>query len=118
MSDPQTLRRSSHGLRRRGAWKALPLPVDDEPDVGETPRTKRPARDKQPAEPASPQAPPPPVFHPLAYRGVVAGWPLESRELWGRRANELEDAGLSWRDAETQAFVEVWRALRSASEGR
>jgi hypothetical protein len=55
---------------------------------------------------------PPPVFHPLAYRGVVANWPVEWRERWGVRANSLEEDGLSWRDAETQAFVEVWNQLR------
>jgi hypothetical protein len=54
----------------------------------------------------------PPVFHPLAYRGVVADWPLEWRERWGRRANQLEEDGLSWRDAETQAFIEVWALYR------
>ena len=27
--------------------------------------------------------PPAPVFHPLAYRGVVAEWPVEWRERWG-----------------------------------
>jgi hypothetical protein len=53
-----------------------------------------------------------PVFHPLAYRSVVADWPVEWRERWGRRANDLEETGLSWRDAETQAFVEVWHQLR------
>jgi len=53
-----------------------------------------------------------PLFHPLAYRGVVAEWPLEYREQWGRRANALEESGLSWRDAETQAFVEVWKLVR------
>ena len=52
------------------------------------------------------------VFHPPAYRGVVAGWPEDWRERWGRRANELEDAGLSWRDAEAQAFVETWSLVR------
>jgi hypothetical protein len=57
-----------------------------------------------------------PVFHPLAYRSVVAGWPIAWRERWGRRANELEEGGLSWRDAETQAFVEVWHRLRHAHE--
>ena len=114
MSDPRTLRRISPGRNRPGAWKRLPLVVDDEPP----PTTQRVAHDARSirAERSSPttgpQAPPP-VFHPLAYRGVVAGWPLESRELWGRRANELEDAGLSWRDAETQAFVEIWRSLRT-----
>lgn len=56
--------------------------------------------------------PPPPVFHPLAYRGVVAEWPVEWRERWGRRANALEENGLSWRDAEAQAFVEVWSQVR------
>jgi hypothetical protein len=56
---------------------------------------------------------PAPVFHPLAYRAVIAGWSIESRERWGRRANELEDAGLAWRDAEAQAFVEVWHRIRS-----
>jgi hypothetical protein len=58
---------------------------------------------------------PPPVFHPLAYRGVVANWPIEWREQWGRRANSLEEGGLSWRDAETQAFVEVWNERRHQS---
>jgi hypothetical protein len=54
------------------------------------------------------------VFHPLAYRGIVAEWPIEWRERWGRRANALEvENGLSWRDAETQAFVEVWNQFRS-----
>jgi hypothetical protein len=44
----------------------------------------------------------------------VAEWPIEWRERWGRRANALEEEhGLSWRDAETQAFVEVWNQFRS-----
>ena len=55
---------------------------------------------------------PPPVFHPPAYRGVLASWPEGWRERWGRRANELEEAGLSWRDAEAQAFAEVWNVFR------
>ena len=53
-----------------------------------------------------------PVWHPLAYRDVVAGWPVHWREQWGRRANDLEETGLSWRDAEAQAFVEVWNTVR------
>ncbi len=57
-----------------------------------------------------------PVFHPLAYRSVVASWPVEWRELWGQRANDLEETGLSWRDAETQAFVEVWHKFRNSAE--
>jgi hypothetical protein len=58
------------------------------------------------------KADPPVMFHPPAYRGVVAGWPQGWRERWGLRANELEEAGLSWRDAEAQAFVEVWNQVR------
>jgi hypothetical protein len=57
--------------------------------------------------------PPAPVFHPLAYRGVVAEWPVEWRERWGRRANALEEKGLSWRDAEAQAFIDVWGDVRT-----
>jgi len=53
------------------------------------------------------------ISHPPAYRSVVAVWPVEWRERWGRRANVLEENGLSWRDAETQAFVEVWNQVRS-----
>ena len=60
--------------------------------------------------------PPAPVFHPLAYRGVVAEWPVEWRERWGRRANALEEKGLSWRDAEAQAFVEVWNERREQQQ--
>jgi hypothetical protein len=55
---------------------------------------------------------PPRSFHPPAYRGVVAAWPEDWRERWGRRANELEEAGLSWRDAEARAFVEIWSLVR------
>ena len=56
-----------------------------------------------------------PIFHPLAYRSVVADWAIDIRKQWGLRANELESTGLSWRDAETQAFVEVWHQLHRAS---
>lgn len=117
MSDPQTLRRSSHGRRQRSPWKRLPLVMDDAPSVVKPAQPRRAVSTQEAAEPAE-RPTPPPIFHPLAYRGVVAGWSIESRELWGRRANELEDAGLSWRDAETQAFVEVWRMLRAASVGQ
>jgi hypothetical protein len=55
-----------------------------------------------------------PEVKPLPYRVVVAGWPEPWRERWGRRANELEEDGLSWRDAEGRAFVEVWGQLRAA----
>lgn len=118
MSDPQTLRRSSHGRRRRSPWKRLPLVMDDAPSVDQPSPPRRAAPPPRATEPGERPTPAPVVFHPLAYRSVVAGWSVESREHWGRRANELEDAGLSWRDAETQAFVEVWRMLRAAGEGQ
>jgi hypothetical protein len=86
----------------------------DEQENGET------APDSEPTADVSSLARPPvkvngpaPVFHPLAYRGVVADWPVEWRERWGRRANALEETGLSWRDAEAQAFVEIWQEMRS-----
>ncbi|SIN69775.1 hypothetical protein SAMN05444166_0205 [Singulisphaera sp. GP187] len=40
----------------------------------------------------------------------LASWSLEKRELWGRRANQLEDEGLDWRAAEQQAYCEVAEA--------
>lgn len=55
-------------------------------------------------------------IRPLPYRKVLANWPDEWRERWGRRANALEEQGLSWRDAEGQAFVETWSELRSATD--
>jgi len=101
--------------------------VGDEEEAGEMlARSERSARSsgfrrplKSSGNVASPKAttaakPVIPVFHPLAYRSVVADWPIACREQWGRRANNLEESGLSWRDAETQAFVEVWHQLRSS----
>jgi len=87
----------------------LRLSPAEEPTVV---RRRRPGRGLATHIDAEPRPVAPPVFHPLGYRSVVAGWPLDVRERWGRRANEWEDLGLSWRDAETQAFVEVWNELR------
>ena len=42
------------------------------------------------------------------YRVALANWPDPWRLRWGQRANELQDKGMSWRDAEVQAFIEVW----------
>lgn len=87
----------------------------DEEEPGEIAPVSVPAADiasSHRSPPAKNNAPAP-VFHPLAYRGVVAEWPVEWRERWGRRANGLEEKGLSWRDAEAQAFVEVWSELRA-----
>jgi hypothetical protein len=86
---------------------------EDENETGDSPAESSSEKIAT-TESSLPQpASPPPIFHPLAYRGVVANWPIEWREQWGQRANSLEDGGLAWRDAETQAFVEVWNQLRS-----
>jgi hypothetical protein len=86
---------------------------ENEKETGEDPAAAS-SENSATTEPSSQEpASPPPIFHPLAYRGVVANWPIEWREQWGRRANSLEEGGLSWRDAETQAFVEVWNQLRN-----
>jgi hypothetical protein len=86
----------------------------DEEEVGEQPTAPAPVLVTRPTFGRTPSkaSTPAPVFHPLAYRGVVAEWSVEWRERWGRRANTLEEQGLSWRDAETQAFVELWKELR------
>ena len=126
MSELGTLQRSSSPSRRRGVQRRLGLsaveaptvslgpPVEEGPPPVRYRRPRKPSPATKPAPAKPDRTPPPPVFHPLAYRSVVAAWSLESRERWGRRANDLEDAGLSWRDAETQAFVEVWNDLRRA----
>ncbi len=123
MSELGVLKRAPLAPRRRaGVQRRLNMPVaqaagpvlatppqEGPPQVRfRRPRKAAPALRSEPVD----RTPPPPVFHPLAYRSVVAAWALEARERWGLRANELEDAGLSWRDAETQAFVEVWNHLR------
>jgi hypothetical protein len=85
--------------------------IEPEPDFVSALETSRSAdilHHRLPAAPAGLLS----IFHPLAYRGVVAGWPVTWREQWGRRANELEETGLFWRDAEAQAFVEVWNIFR------
>jgi hypothetical protein len=51
------------------------------------------------------------------YRAILAGWPQKWRERWGRRANALEDLGLSWRTAELKAFTEVGEERRRKTEG-
>jgi hypothetical protein len=53
-----------------------------------------------------------------SYRGELAAWPLKWRERWGRRANALEDQGMSWRLAELTAFNEVDEERRSKADKR
>jgi hypothetical protein len=48
-----------------------------------------------------------PTPDPLPWRRRLARWPDLWRQRWGLRANVLEDAGLDWRSAESQAFDEM-----------
>jgi hypothetical protein len=52
-------------------------------------------------------------FRSFPYRTALANWPDEWRERWGHRANALEEAGLSWQDAEARAFFEVQEERRA-----
>ena len=47
-----------------------------------------------------------PASH-VPWRSVVARWPIDRRQKWGDRANQLQDAGLGWKDAERVAFHEL-----------
>ncbi len=129
MRELRTLRRARPGPRIRSVQGRLSIELGDEEEAGvEKIKIDSPARSsgfRRPTRSSGKnsgqersEAPKSsvPVFHPLAYRSVVADWPIEWRERWGRRANALEETGLSWRDAETQAFVEVWHQLRRTRE--
>lgn len=48
---------------------------------------------------------------PLPWRATLAAWPDEWRERWGRRANDYEDAGLPWFEAEALAFEDTVREM-------
>jgi hypothetical protein len=122
----RTLKRTRSGSRVRSVQGRLSIELGDEDEVGDAKiKIESPARSsgfRRPTQLSITSSGQErsvalkssvPVFHPLAYRSVVADWPIEWREQWGRRANDLEETGLSWRDAETQAFVEVWHQLRS-----
>jgi hypothetical protein len=87
----------------------------DEDESGQTSPGVVPAKENPTGSRRRPLRPAPPVSvsHPPAYRHVLADWPVEWREQWGHRANALEDNGLSWRDAEAQAFLEVWSRFRN-----
>ena len=98
----RTLRRTRNGSRVRSVQGRLSIEFGDE-DEASAAQTKvePPARSSGFRRPvkssgttqdrAAVAKSPAPVFHPLAYRSVVADWPIEWREQWGLRANELED---------------------------
>jgi hypothetical protein len=48
----------------------------------------------------------------LFWRVSVGRWPIERRQRWGNRANELQDAGLDWKEAERVAFEEIMDGLK------
>ena len=113
MSDLRTPKRGRGWPRTRSVQGRLSIHFGDEDESSVAPRAsakETPAGSRRRAPKADARSL---VFHPLAYRGVVAEWPVEWRERWGKRANALEEQhGLSWRDAETQAFVETWNVFR------
>jgi hypothetical protein len=127
VSELRTLRRTRLGSRVRSVQGRLSIELANENEASDSVRPEPQARSsgfrrpvKSPSAVAGHDSSPSaktaaPIFHPLAYRSVVADWALDTRKRWGIRANELESTGLSWRDAETQAFVEVWHQLHRAS---
>jgi hypothetical protein len=82
------------------------------------------ARADDRTEPAGPPAsePPGPVgsYDPgsppadRSWRAVVARWPVESRQRWGERANDLQDRGEPWDAAVWIAFNEIAPELADA----
>ena len=50
----------------------------------------------------------------LPWRQRLEDWPDLWRERWGLRANALEDGGMSWIEAERQAWNEVHVQKRQA----
>ncbi|MHC5542267.1 hypothetical protein ACYOEI_28930 [Singulisphaera rosea] len=59
---------------------------------------------------------PPPS--PTPWRATIAEWPIPLRERWGRRANQLEDEGHDWREAERLAFEEIASTSHEPGEPR
>jgi hypothetical protein len=120
MGEIRTPKRVPPGARRRGDQGRLAMTAADVDAAGDERRVqaigradgfRRPVRRPGVSPAPDPPKSPTPTLPSLAYRQVVAEWLFEDREDWGRRANELEGAGLPWRDAEIQAFVEVWLHL-------
>ena len=66
-----------------------------------------------PSDESEPEAFPNADFKSFPYRVALANWPDEWRERWGHRANFLEETGMDWQEAESQAFVEVQAQRRN-----
>jgi hypothetical protein len=56
------------------------------------------------------------VISSLPHRAILATWPDEWREAWGRLANEFADSGLPFPADEKRAFAEV-SARKAEVEG-
>jgi hypothetical protein len=80
------------------------------PSVLSVPSGTDTAKSAPSAEPIGPG--PPPADR--SWRWIVALWPVEWRERWGRRANELQDRGEPWDHAEWIAFNELAPDLAAA----
>ena len=90
----------------RPALLALLARADDRTDPAGPPAS-------EPPEPVGSDGPgPPPAGR--GWRAAVARWPVEWRERWGRRANEIEAGGEPWHVAEQIAFGELARELADA----
>jgi hypothetical protein len=61
--------------------------------------------------PTWPEAAEPQKISRLFWRSSISLWPLRRRQWWGDRANELQDAGLHWKEAERVAFEEIMEEL-------
>jgi hypothetical protein len=96
-------------LAHKPALLALLVRADDRSDPPGPPASE------PPGPPGSDTPGPPPADR--SWRRIVALWPVEWRERWGRRANELQDGGEPWDMAEWIAFNETAPALVEASEG-
>jgi hypothetical protein len=54
----------------------------------------------------------------MPWRHVLPTWPLSRRERWGRRANELAEAGVLWPEDERRAFAETLAEREAGVEPR
>jgi len=61
--------------------------------------------------PTWPESAEPEAFSRLFWRPSVSLWPIQRRQRWGDRANELQDSGLPWKDAERVAFEEIMEGI-------
>ena len=94
MGELRAPKRVSSSVRRRGVQGRLSIAVGDDdvasnaarvPTGGRAEGFRRPGKKASPTSSGDPPRSAATVFHPLAYRGVVAEWSLENRERWGRR---------------------------------